>query len=282
MSHQTTVHETSQGTRAPTEPQTAIVVRTGLSRRVKVGVLQLIVLITIIGVWEFLVRTQIVNSFMLAAPSSIAQQTVEWFADGSIWPHIGATMVKLGVGYVIGLVAGVVIGMLAGRTRFFRYYFDVFIVFLNTLPRLVLIPFFIILFGFGNLPGILITALIVVFLVALNTRAAMEEVKGDFVLNARVLGANPLQLFRTVFLPGVALSVLASARLAIGLGFQAAVVAEFFGSPNGLGYLIAAGQQSYNTTQIYAAIVLTSILAFILDLLLGRVAKRASRWLPER
>jgi sulfonate transport system permease protein len=282
VSPRTAPREISRSAPAPAEPRTVTRDRTGPSRRVKVGVLQLVVLVAIIGVWELLVRARIVNSFTLAAPSSIAQQVVEWFADGSIWAHIGATMIKLGVGYVIGLVAGVVIGMLAGRMRFFRYYFDVFIIFLNTLPRLVLIPFFIILFGFGNLPGILVTALIVVFLVALNTRAAMDEIKGDFVLNARVLGANPLQLFRTVFLPGVALSVLASARLAIGLGFQAAVVAEFFGSPNGLGYLIAAGQQSYNPTKIYAAIVLTSILAFLLDLLLGRVAKRASRWLPER
>ena len=99
-------------------------------------------------------------------------------------------------------------------------------------------------------------------------------------MNARVLGGNGFQLLGTVYLPGVALTILSSARLAVGLGFQAAVVAQFFGSPVGLGFLIAEGQQSYNPTQIYAAIVLTSLLAYVIDLGLGIVEKRASRWLP--
>jgi NitT/TauT family transport system permease protein len=80
----------------------------------------------------------------------------------------------------------------------------------------------------------------------------------------------------------VALTILSSARLSIGLGFQAAVVAQFFGSPTGLGFLIAEVQQSYNPTQIYAAIVVTSILAYLIDLVLALVEKRSGRWLPRR
>lgn len=242
--------------------------------------LQLAALVVIVGLWELVTRTGVVKPFLLAPPSAIGQQIFAWARSGTLWPAIADTLYVLLIGYLIGVAGGVIIGMITGRVLFLRYYFDVFIVFLNSLPRLVLIPFFIILFGFGHAPGIIVTALIVIFLVSLNTRAAVDEFGVDFVQNARVLGATPMQLLTSVYLPGVALSIVSSARLSIGLGFQAAVVAQFFGSPAGLGFLIAQGQQSYNSTQIYAGIAVTSILAYLMDLLLGQAGKRAGRWLP--
>jgi NitT/TauT family transport system permease protein len=242
--------------------------------------LQVATLVAILAVWELLTRTGVIKPFLLAPPSAIGRQILAWATSGVLVPAIADTMYVLLTGYLIGVAGGVVIGMLTGRIAFFRHYFDVFIVFLNSLPRLVLIPFFIILFGFGHAPGIIVTALIVIFVVTLNTRVAVDEFGADFVQNARVLGATPIQLLTSVYLPGVALSIVSSARLSIGLGFQAAVVAQFFGSPAGLGFLIATGQQSYNPTQIYAGIVVTSILAYLMDMLLGQAGKRASRWLP--
>lgn len=242
--------------------------------------LQIATLVVIVALWETLTRTGVIKPFLLAPPSAIALQIWAWIKSGVLWPAIGETMYVLLIGYLIGLVGGVIVGMLTGRVLFLRYYFDVFIVFLNSLPRLVLIPFFIIIFGFGHAPGIIVTALIVIFIVTLNTRAAVDEFGVDLVQNARVLGATPVQLLTSVYLPGVALSIVSSARLSIGLGFQAAVVAQFFGSPAGLGFLIAQGQQSYNSTQIYAGIAVTSILAYFMDMLLGQAGKRASRWLP--
>jgi NitT/TauT family transport system permease protein len=244
--------------------------------------LQLALLVAIIGTWEILTRTGVINPFLLAPPSDIVVLIGRWFDEGSIWADIGSTLWTLAVGYTVGVLGGIVIGMLSGRISFFRHYFDVFIVFLNSLPRLVLLPFFIIIFGFGQAPGMIVTGLIVIFVVALSTRTAVEEIQGDLVQNARVLGAGPVQLLGSVYLPGVALTILSSARLSIGLGFQAAVVAQFFGSPTGLGFLIAEGQQSYNPTQIYAAIVVTSILAYLIDLVLALVEKRSGRWLPRR
>ncbi len=249
-------------------------------RHARVIALQIAALVVLVGLWELLTRTGVIKPFLLAPPSAIGQQIVAWVRSGVLWPAIGETLYVLLAGYLIGVVGGVIIGMATGRIPFLRHYFDVFIVFLNSLPRLVLIPFFIILFGFGHAPGIIVTALIVIFVVALNTRVAIDEFGVDFVQNARVLGATPVQLWTSVYLPGVALSIVSSARLSIGLGFQAAVVAQFFGSPAGLGFLIAQGQQSYNSTQIYAGIAVTSILAYLMDLLLGQAGRRAGRWLP--
>lgn len=250
-----------------------------MSRRAIAGI-QVLVLVLGVAVWELLTRVGVVNPFLLAPPSAIASTAAGWFASGQIWHHLADTLVTLLAGYLAGVVLGMAMGMLSGRNYFIRCYLDVFLVFLNSIPRLVLIPFFIIIFGFGRTPGIIVTGLIVVFLVAFNTRAAVDEIGADYVLNARVLGADGWQLTTTVYLPGVALSVVSSARVAVGLGFQAAVVAQFFGSPSGLGFLIAQGQQSYNPAQIYAGIALTSLLAYAFDLLLGLVGRRASRWLP--
>jgi NitT/TauT family transport system permease protein len=121
-------------------------------RHALVIALQIATLVAILAVWELLTRTGVIKPFLLAPPSAIGRQILAWATSGVLLPAIADTMYVLLTGYLIGVAGGVVIGMLTGRIAFFRHYFDVFIVFLNSLPRLVLIPFFIILFGFGHAP----------------------------------------------------------------------------------------------------------------------------------
>ncbi len=242
--------------------------------------LRIAVVVVFFGVWQLLSIAGALNPIVVSRPSDIAAEIGLWFVDGSIWPTAGQTMLTFLEGYLAGVIVGVVIGVAMGASDSIRRYLDPFILFFNAIPKLVLVPLLIAVYGFTNVPGVIITFLVVVFLVAITVEKGMEEIEGDFIANTRMLGATNADIVRDVYLPAVGIWVITSARLAIGLAFQSAVVAEFFGAGRGLGFLIVHGEQSFDVKEIWAGIVLTVVLALIIDGLLSLIDRRVSRWLP--
>jgi NitT/TauT family transport system permease protein len=244
--------------------------------------LRLLVVAAVLGLWQLLCTVGAVDSITVSSPSTVWHQVATWISDGSLWPTALHTLVTFAIGYGLGVVVGVVIGVAMGASDAFRLYMDPFILFFNAIPKLVLVPLMIAWLGFTRTPGVIIVFLVVVFLVAITVEKGMSEIEGDFVDNARMLGAGRIGLLREVYLPAVAIWVMTSARLGVGLAFQAAVVAEFFGAGHGLGFLIVQGEQTYTASQIWGAIVVTVVLAWVIDFLLGLVDRRVSRWMPAQ
>ena len=249
-----------------------------LMRRPAMLVLRILLGVAIVGVWEAIVTGGVVERFVLPAPGDVLAQLRDWVKDHQLWGIIEPTLVLLGVGLLAGVVAGVALGTAMGVVPFVRYYLSPFIAFFNSVPRLILIPFFIVWFGFGYTPGMIITALEIVFVVLLTVEAGVGQIQGDYVENAKMLGASWADLLRTVYLPGISIWALSAIRVSVGLGFQAAVVVEFFGSPRGIGHVIADGGTTLNSVELYAAIALTALLAYLLDVILRMVESRISRW----
>lgn len=240
--------------------------------------LRILVVAALIGIWQLVLSVNGVSTFALASPSQVIEQLSNWFSTGVIWGNLAATLIIFVSGFAIGVILGTIIGCLSGAIPFFRYFFTPFIVFFNAVPRLVLIPLFLVIFGFDYRPGILVTALVIVFLIIITVQAGIQEIGGGFVLNARMLGASWFDVVRTVYLPGIAERLLSAARLSVGLAFQAAVVTEFFGSTTGLGYLLVEGENTFNARETYAAIILTAVLAYLVDTILRIAERRYVRW----
>lgn len=242
-----------------------------------VRVLQVLFGLLLIGIWQLVVSAGILGTFTISGPWPVLQTLGTWFSSGSVWTHLLATLIVLVIGCGAGVAAGVLLGVLAGLSGIARGYIDSFVAFSNAVPKLVLVPFFIVWLGFGELPGVIITGLSVMFLTAITIQAAMVNIGKKYVSHARLLGANKLDLATSVFLPGIGVWIVATARLSVGIAFQAAVVSEFFGSTKGLGYLIDHGEQTFNSSEIFAGVVLTAALAYAVDALLGVVDTRMSR-----
>jgi NitT/TauT family transport system permease protein len=201
--------------------------------------------------------------------------------SGEIWGSIGATLETFIIGYAIGLGVGILLGVGSGLSTGFRQYISPFVTFANAIPKLVLVPFFIAWLGFGSGPGVIGVALVMVFVVSMTVQQGILEIQGRFIENSRMLGATWVDLVRDVYAPAVAIWVMTSARLAVGLGFQAAVVSEFLGSGQGLGALIVHGEQVFVAKEIFGAIALTVVLAWVIDWLLVILDRRVSRWVPS-
>jgi NitT/TauT family transport system permease protein len=238
--------------------------------------------LAIIGLWELLTVTNAVNPIAMPEPWHVATFIGDWFRTGTIWSLVGATAQVAAIGLVIGLAAGTLLGFLTGTVRWFYYFFSPVLSFMNAIPQLVLLPILVVWLGFGNRSQVAIVIIVNVFLVAIVVQAAIKEIQGDFVNNVRVLGASWLQRVTSVYIPGTTVWIVSVTRLCVGHAIVAACVAEFFGSPRGLGYAIYYGLETFNTREVYSALIAASVLAYIVDLLLKRVDTRVSRYLPSR
>ncbi len=242
--------------------------------------IQLLLLAALVGLWQLLVSLGAFNAIAVASPGSVAGELGMLLGSGGIWLDMLHTLRGLAIGYVAGVIVGTAVGTLMGISEVVRAYLSPFIAFLNALPRLALIPLLIAWLGFGQTQQEVLVFLVVVFMVLLTVQASVQNIPRRFVDNVTVLGASRVQLVTEVYLPAIGIWVISSARVAIGIGLQVALVGEFFGGHQGLGYLIEEGESTLNTNLIYAAVIVTAVLAIVIDALLGAVNRRASRWLP--
>jgi NitT/TauT family transport system permease protein len=152
--------------------------------------------------------------------------------------------------------------------------------FFNGMPRLILQPFFVVWLGFGFAAKTSLVVAVIVIMVMVTFVTAFRDIDRDIVSNTRLLGAGPTGMTLHVYAPALALALLSSARTTLGFALQATLVSEFVGAAGGLGFLIVKGQQTFDVSTIWAALVVVVVLAVILDAVVAAFERHATRWLP--
>jgi NitT/TauT family transport system permease protein len=155
---------------------------------------------------------------------------------------------------------------------------DPFIKALNSIPRVVLAPIFILWFGLGIGSKIALAVTLVFFVTFFNAVQGVKEVDSVVLNNARILGASRGNLLRHVYFPAAASWILSSLRSSVGFAVVGAIIGEYLGSSSGLGHLIAQSQGVFDSTGVFAGIAVLSGFVLVLDALLDRVEGHLSRW----
>jgi NitT/TauT family transport system permease protein len=237
-----------------------------------------------LGSWQ-LIATHLIDPFIFSRPSDIWEQLVTWFTEGtsqgSIWLQIRVTMQEAVTGFLIGSALGIVFGVLLGRSRFLADVCAPFIKGANAIPRIVLASLFVIWFGFGMTSKIATAVVLVFFAVFFNAFQGAREVDRTLVDNARILGATRRQVLTSIVLPSATTWILASLHTAFGFALIGAIVGEFTGADKGVGLLIAHSQGTFNSAGIYAAMIISTVLALLAELVLTRVENRLLSWRPS-
>jgi NitT/TauT family transport system permease protein len=198
-----------------------------------------------------------------------------------LWQDLWATVVVFLLGYLLGSGIGILIGVVMGSFSFVREVLGPYIAFFNAVPRLILLPLLVVIFGFGQFPQVLLVVLVIVFLVIVNVTDGIDEVRGDLIANSRILGANRYHLIRDVYAPSLAIRLISTGRVTIGYAIQATVAAELIGASRGLGFRITDGQSKDAAQEIFAAFAVLMVLALVVDVLLSVAERRATRWMPS-
>ena len=234
--------------------------------------------VILIAVWEILSRTGVVPSYQLPAPSVILETILGLAADGSLWGHIGITVYRVFIGFLIGTAFAVILGGVVGFYSKAEQIFDPMIQAFRSIPSLAWVPLFILWMGIGEPSKVTMIAVGVFFPVYLNVVSGIGGVDRKLIEVGKMYGLNTFQLIKRVILPASLPSFLTGLRSGLGLGWMFVVAAELMGASTGLGYLLVLGQNTLSPETILASIVLFAIIGKLSDWILKTVELRSLHW----
>ena len=221
-------------------------------------------------------------AFFFGEPLKVAVRIWAWFvSDADIYRHLAVTLVEtllaFGVGSVLGLAAGLWLALQPMASAILEPYVKA----LNSMPRIILAPIFGVWFGLGIGSKVALGVTLVFFIVFFNVYQGVKEVSPVVLANARMLGASARQLLRHVYLPSATSWVFSSLHTSVGLAFVGAVVGEYLGSSQGVGYLILQAEGTFDINTVMAGIVVLTAFALVLDGAVGRIEGRLMKWQPR-
>jgi NitT/TauT family transport system permease protein len=223
--------------------------------------------------WEGWVVVNQTSPLVLPAPSVVVVSLLQGLSSGYLWPHILSTLSAVLMGFLLGSAMGFLGGLLLGELTGLRGVVMPFVVASQVIPKLALAPLFIVWFGFGSLPIIVMTALICFFPLLENTAAAIRQTDSKQLELFRMLRASRWQTLWHLKVPAGRVTIYAGLRVAVVLAWVGAVVAEFIVAGKGLGALIIAAQGSMDTPLMFAVLTLITVL--------GLCFYKSTQWLTR-
>ena len=242
------------------------------------GLTRLLVAAVLVGLWEAGVHLGWIDPFFFSSPSAIAGTLAKQFSSGAIYKHIAATLQEALWGLVLGALGGAVLAWLATRSAALADLLDPLLLLLNSVPRIVLAPIFVMWLGIGMNSKIAVAFFLVFVVVFFAVAAGIREVDRTLVERIAVLGGSQRDLLVEVYLPSVLSWVFSSLRVAVGFAFTGAIVGEFVGASSGLGYLMNFAQGSQNASLMMATVVIIMAVIAVLFAVLERVERRLMAW----
>lgn len=235
-------------------------------------------------VWE-LISWDPQLAFFFGSPRQVIQVLWQWFTEGEgtlvvslayasdmtlhfpaqIYPHLIITLTETLLAFVFGTIFGLAVGLLLGISPLVTAIMSPYIKALNALPRIILAPIFVMWFGLGIWSKVAFAISLVFFVVFFNVTQGVRNVNPTLLANARILGADRRQLLWSVYFPSALCWVFSGLRIAVGLAFVGAVVGEYLGSAQGLGYLILQAEGNFDINTIIAGTLLLTTFALLLD-----------------
>jgi len=256
-----------------------------LRRRARVWGARLVLAAVIIGGWQWFTTEGWVDPFFFGQPGLIWHRFLRYWQEdtgfGSYPLQIETTMKEAVYGFGLGTGLGVVAGVALGMNRFVAEVLDPFIKVVNAIPRIVLGSIFVVAFGVGLEPKVLLSAVLVFFVVFFNAFQGVREVDRNILNNATVLGASRWHVVRHVILPSAMTWIIASLHSAFGFAIVGAVVGEVIGATAGLGLLIKEAQGQLDPNGVFANMFVIAALVLLVEFVIERLEHRLLAWRPK-
>ena len=227
--------------------------------------------------WHF-VSGRLIDPFFISSPDAVAIKLWTWGLDGTLWHAFSYTFKAMIIGFLIGSLAGFVTGFVLGRSDILARLFDPFITAIYCMPKIALAPLLILWFGIGIESKVAMSALIVFFLVFLNTFAGVRDVNPLYLQVTSIMGASPMQQLRHVVFPSAAAWVLTGLKVSVPYALIGAVVGELISSNRGIGFLIGQASGLFDTAGVFAGLAVLAVTGIVLNAGLKKLETRLLRW----
>jgi NitT/TauT family transport system permease protein len=241
-------------------------------------VLPLLTLVVFVIVWDRVIVMFGVTPEVMPRPAAALADLLHGLSTGVYITHTLVTLTEVIYGFVIGTLGGFAVGVLVAEFRYVRMALYPFLIVLQITPKVAIAPLFIIWLGYGISSKVAIAASISFFPVIINTVAGLRAADAELLEMMRAFCATRWQIFHRVKLKLALPYIFAGLSVAMALAVIGAIVAEFVGSTQGLGYLILQANFKLDTAQVFAVLVLLAVLGIALSAVLSFVSRRALFW----
>lgn len=239
-------------------------------------IIRVLVGIALIGGWQLLVSTGIVNEAVASSPGAVLDYLITTVPTAELWINLWSTLQATVIGLVVGSLAGIGLGILLFEVDVLRRGLSPYITFLNSLPRPALAPIFLLWFGLGIGAKISVSISIVVFVLLLNTLAGLHSTDPDHRFLSRSLGMTRFQRLRLIQLPSSVPVMMAGLRLATVYSVLGVVVSELVAAERGLGQMLVVQTNSFNVGGAFGILMILGFLAMALNGVVSLIERRFS------
>jgi NitT/TauT family transport system permease protein len=238
----------------------------------KSNAIRAVLILTVLAAWQWGIGSGL--RFWLSSPAAIAGKLVTWIATGSLWPHLGATLFVMALGYVLGCAGGIAAGLILAFLPRTNAVLAPYISALYALPKIALAPLFIILMGIGFTSKVTLVAATVFFLLLNATLDGVKNIDRDLIRMLHLMGATRAEVIRKVLIPAAFPWIFTGMRISVRYAFTNTLLAELISANTGLGYLIEYYSGNFDASGAYAAILVLVLLSVALTELLTRIEGR--------
>jgi len=237
-----------------------------------------IALLVLIVLWQLAGSIGLVNPLFLPTPLAICRAIYQLAISGALWHHLSWSLMRIGVGWMLGTVAGVAVGFAIGLFTVARSVGITFISALFPIPKIALLPLLILWLGIGEEPKIATIALGVFFSTAISVYSGVDAVPRNLIRMAQSFNVPFSTIVRRVIWPGALPSILAGFRITASVALLLVVSAEMIGAEFGIGAFVLQAGNLMQTDQLLAGVVILSLFGLAVGKLISQLESRLLHW----
>jgi NitT/TauT family transport system permease protein len=223
-----------------------------------------LILILILGLWEFVAQKNIVDPFIISSPSRIVKQTILLYENGTLFLHINTTLTETIMAFLLSTIIGLAVAIILYSLKFLHRILEPYLVVLNSLPKIALGPLIIIWVGVGTKAIVTMGILICVIITIINLLNSYLEVPAEKIMLLKSMGANKFQIMTKLVFPATLPNFISTLKINLGMAWVGVIMGEYLSSKAGLGYLLVYGGQVFKLDLVMTAIIILCILSGIM------------------
>jgi NitT/TauT family transport system permease protein len=235
----------------------------------------------VVALWWLVVLVFGLPEYVLPTPAAVFDRIIETWT-GQLFSATLVTGKETLIGFVVAIAVAVPLAVLITYSKIAERFLYPMMVSSQVVPKVAIAPLFVVWFGFGLTPKVLIAFLIAFFPIVIDTTVGLRSVDPGMIHLARSMGASEMQTFRKVRLPNGLPSFFGGLKVAVTLAVIGAVVGEFVGSSNGLGYVLITATGNVDTPLVFGSIIMMSLIGIVLFALLEMIERVATPWHRSR
>jgi len=231
------------------------------NKKITVILSRVFILVAILGIWELCAQFQVIDPFITSSPSRVCITIATLYNEGTLFFHVGITLMETLAGFVIAVIVGYAIAVVLWASETARKVIEPYIVILNALPKIALGPLIIIWIGTGYDAIIFMTVIVSIIVCIMNMLAGFIAVDKTKLLLMKSMGAGKATTLRKLIIPASLPALMNTLKVAVGLAWIGSIMGEYIVSKAGLGYLIVYGGQVFKLDLVMTATFILCVLA---------------------